>query len=77
MIKNKIYLPYSYYIFVIMQNNSGKELNEKSYDPHAYYCIQGTTALHEFANNFRFLEFMLKQFEKTNPQLINLLLLQN
>ena len=33
--------------------------------------------MHSFANDFKSLEFLLNEYEKTNPKLINMILLKN
>jgi hypothetical protein len=63
--------------FIIIENNKGKALNSNSYDPDAFFCINGNTALHTLANNYKDLEFILSEYEKFNPKLINLILLDN
>jgi hypothetical protein len=77
MIRNRVYLPFSYYSLVLISSNVGKNLSKKMYDPSAYFCINGNTALHAFAVSFKNLSFLLNDYEKTNPKLINLLLLKN
>jgi hypothetical protein len=48
MIKNKVYLPYSYSNLVMMEiNKKGKgSLGNKTFDPKAFYCFDGDTQLH-------------------------------
>ena len=75
--KDKIFMPFNYYIFVLLDNNIGKTLTREMYDPGAFYLLEGSTVLHSFANNFKNLEFLLEEYEKTNPKLLNMLLLKN
>ena len=39
--------------------------------------LSGQTSLHTFADKFKQLDFILNAYEKTNPELINLLLMKN
>ena len=70
-------MPFSYYIFVLLDNNIGKTLTREMYDPGAFYLLEGSTVLHSFANSFKNLDFLLEEYEKTNPKLLNMLLLKN
>ncbi len=47
------------------------------YDPEAFYQINGSLAVHAFANSYQNLKFILEEYEKTNPQLLNLLLFKD
>ncbi len=33
LVRNKMYLPYSYFISVLLDNNKGKDLTKNTYDP--------------------------------------------
>lgn len=62
---------------MLLDNNLGKTLSREMYDPNAFYLLEGSTVLHSFANNYKNLEFLLEEFQKTNPKLLNMLLLKN
>jgi len=37
LVRNKVYIPYSYLILVLKENNSGKQISVDNYDPDAFY----------------------------------------
>ena len=61
----------------MLQNDRGKQLDSCVYNPEYIYCIDGNTALHEFAHDYKALELLINHDEKTSPYLINLILLKN
>ncbi len=63
---------------MILEQNEGKVLNESNFDYDAYiFNLNGETAFHKMCDNFKNLDFMLKQYEKLNPAILNLLLLDD
>lgn len=77
IIKSKLHLPFSYFSIVLIQSNAGKQINIDNYDPTAFFCIKGQTTLHHLVNNYKQMQFVLNQYEISNPKLLNLLLLKN
>ena len=77
MVRNKLFIPYSFFTLVMIENNIGKGFNEETYDPEAFFCLKGETVLHTQANNFKNLDFLLNNYVKTNPKLLNMILLKN
>eukprot|EP00347_Sterkiella_histriomuscorum_P004690 403359477 len=77
MVRNKFYLPFSYFVFVMKQNNPGRLVDSLTFDINSYYKYNGVTILHEVSNSYQDLEFLLKKYEETNPKLKNMLLLTN
>lgn len=67
MVRNRFHLPYNYFVLILMENNIGKQITSENWDPDAFYRIKGNTVLHSYANNYKMLEFILNQYENTNP----------
>ena len=61
----------------MIYGKAGAALNSKTYDPEAFFCVNGTTNLHSFANSYSQLFFLLNEYDKSRPQLINMLLLKD
>ena len=62
MIRNKVYIPFSFFSLVLIDNNKGKEFTSSNYEPDAFYCIDGETVLHKQVKNFKNLEFLLNHY---------------
>ncbi len=62
LVRNKVIIPYSYFILVIMKTNKTKSINNDSYDPDAFYRIKGATVLHSTVNNYKVFEFILNKY---------------
>lgn len=77
MIRNRFFLPYSYFILILKENNRGKPLTENNFDSQAIYQYKGETVLHRVANRYQTLEFILQQYKEKNPKLVDMLLLRN
>jgi len=41
MIRNKFYLPYSYFTLIMFDNFRGLTVNNDRYDPEAFYFYEG------------------------------------
>lgn len=81
MIRNRVYLPYSYFCLVLFdkaaKETSGALINNENYDSEVIYFYRGQTLLHAFSNNFKALEFILNKYHQTKPSLLNMLLIKD
>lgn len=46
MVNNRFYLPYSYFVFIMKDNTTGRIADSHSYDINFYYYYNGETELH-------------------------------
>lgn len=77
IVKNKLYIPYSYLSLVIIQNTYKQKLDLSKYNPVEVFSIDGNTILHRYAGSFKDLDFIFTEYEKFNPKLFNLILIKN
>jgi hypothetical protein len=77
MVRNRIVIPYSFFSLILLDNTTTNTFNAETYDPDAFYCLNGSTVLHTQAMHFKNLEFVLNNYAKTNPTLLNMILLKN
>eukprot|EP00347_Sterkiella_histriomuscorum_P005811 403355181 len=77
MVRNKVYMPYSYFTLILFDHFRGQTVNNDTYDPNSFYYFQGDTVLHTYANNYKGLEFILNKYHQTNPTLLNMLLIKD
>ncbi|CDW78432.1 wd-40 repeat protein [Stylonychia lemnae] len=79
LIRNKFFIPYSFFSLVQMesQKEKGLTLNNDIYDPEAIYYYEGQSVLHEYANNYKPLEFILNKYQQTNQKLLNMIFIKD
>jgi len=76
LLKNCIFLPYSYFTLIVKERNNSIDLNEENFLIEGYdYLIDGKNVFHDLVNNsYNSLAVILNCMNKTNYKYVEMLL---
>lgn len=77
LIRNKIYIPYSYYSLMMTEKNKNGNFDIMLIDPECLFCYNNQTIFHLLAKDYKNLKKFLDFYTKNEPEVLNLILKKN